>query len=111
MGLRDLLGIGKRSEANKAAEVSSSVTTLRDDLAVTAGEGAKTLDTEPLTTEFSTPAGMVGDLKGLGGARGGGAMPNQPYNPYVGLGGPFDPNMSKALYRIGGPHSFRRGAT
>ena len=100
MGLRDLLGIGKRSEANKAAEVSSSVTTLRDDLAVTAGEGAKTLDTEPLTTEFSTPAGMVGDLKGLGGARGGGAMPNQPYNPYVGLGGPFDPNMSKALYRI-----------
>ena len=32
MGLRDLLGIGKRSEANKAAEVSSSVTTLRDDL-------------------------------------------------------------------------------
>lgn len=91
MGLRDLLGVGKRSEAKKAAEVSSSVNVLSDDAPMSSG-----ID-EPVSSGFATPAAMAGDL---GRVAPRGAIANQPYNPYTGLGGPFDPNMSKALYRI-----------
>ena len=99
MGLRDLLGVGKRSEAKRAAENSSGLTNVLNEEVPSASSSSVTnLDTEPITSQSSTPAGMVGDLKGMGSSRG--AVPNQPYNPYTGLGGPFDPNMSKALYSI-----------
>ena len=91
MGLRDLLGVGKRSEAKKAAEVSSSVNVLSDDAPMSSG-----ID-EPVSSGFATPAAMAGDL---GRVAPRGAIANQPYNPYTGLGGPFDPNMSKALYSL-----------
>lgn len=104
MGLRDLLGVRKAPEANKASSSSSGVTNVLNEEVPSASSSAVAgLDTEPITTEFTTPANMIGgDLKGLGigggGARGGA---NQPYyNPYSGLGGPFDPDMSKALYSL-----------
>ena len=56
MGLRDLLGVGKRSEAKKAAEVSSSVNVLSDDAPMSSG-----ID-EPVSSGFATPAAMAGDL-------------------------------------------------
>jgi import inner membrane translocase subunit TIM23 len=87
MGLRDLLSV-RRGEKNKN-EASSS--------------GAKTLD-EPngsaVTTSalnenieqpnFGAPAESLALPSGASGA----------YNPYSGLGGPFDPSMNKAIYAL-----------
>ena len=86
-----MLGVGKRSEAKKAAEVSASVNVLSDDAPMSSG-----MD-EPVSSGFATPAAMAGDL---GRVAPRGAILNQQYNPYTGLGGPFDPNMSKALYSL-----------
>lgn len=101
MGLRDLLGVRKQapSEANKASSSSGPITNVLDEGVPSSSTSAVgNLDTEPITTNFASPASMVGDLKTMGG--GNGAGPNMPYNPYTGLGGPFDPNMSKALYSL-----------
>ena len=93
MGLRDLLGIGKRGESGKAAEATKGVNVLNDEAPMSSG-----MDGGPVSSGFATPAGMVGDLRAAPPPRG--AVANQPYNPYTGLGGPFDPNMSKALYSL-----------
>lgn len=105
MGLRDLLGVRKPPEANKASSSSSSGVTnvLNEEVPSASSSAVAGLDSEPVTAEFTTPANMIGgDLKGMGmgggGARGGANPPY--YNPYSGLGGPFDPDMSKALYSL-----------
>tara|TARA_B110000967_G_scaffold193191_1_gene220505 strand:+ start:1794 stop:2690 length:897 start_codon:yes stop_codon:yes gene_type:complete len=98
MGLRDLLGVGKRGETKQAVSpVSKGMgrgEVLADDTPMSSGEG--------VSSGFATPAGMVGDLRGTSSTAPlpRGAIANQPYNPYTGLGGPFDPNMSKALYSL-----------
>ena len=99
MGLRDLLGVRKGgSEANKASSSTGGgvANVLNEEVPSASSSAVADLGNEPMGTQnFSTPANMVGaDLgKAMGGAP-------QAYNPYTGLGGPFDPQMSKALYSL-----------
>ena len=51
MGLRDLLGVGKRSEAKRAAENSSGLTNvLNEEVPSAASSSVTNLDTEPITS-------------------------------------------------------------
>ena len=70
MGLRDLLGVRKAPDANKAPSSSSTTSVLPEE---------EVMSSEPISSSFSSPASMIGsgDLNRLGGGGGGGA-----YNPY-----------------------------
>ena len=99
MGLRDLLGLRRGDKGNNAAAAGRdaySSEIISEAVPEQGASGSSILD-EPVTSGFSTPAGMVSraDLAKMGTGASGVA-----YNPYTGLGGPFDPQMSKALYTI-----------
>lgn len=89
MGLRDLLGV-RRGDKGKN-ETSSSVEAVLDEPATAS---TASLDRETLEVpNFGAPAESVILPKSGGGAAGA-------YNPYSGLGGPFDPSMNKAIYSL-----------
>ena len=99
MGLRDLLGLRRGDKGNNAAAAGRDAYSsehISEAVPEQGASGSSILD-EPVTSGFSTPAGMVSraDLAKMGTGASGVA-----YNPYTGLGGPFDPQMSKALYTI-----------
>ena len=99
MGLRDLLGLRRGDKGNNAAAAGRDAYSsehISEAVPEQGASGSSILD-EPVTIGFSTPAGMVSraDLAKMGTGASGVA-----YNPYTGLGGPFDPQMSKALYTI-----------
>ena len=90
MGLRDLLGIrGKKEQASSSGGRSS--------------EQLDEIVPAPSTSSTAqTPADLSGGFgttssSSLAAANTSGSMP---YNPYTGLGGPFDPGMSQKLYSI-----------
>ena len=86
MGLRDLLGVRGRDKKN---EVSSSGTTNLNE--TTDGTGATSSISENIEQpDFGAPAESLPPLPATSGA----------YNPYSGLGGPFDPSMNKAIYAL-----------
>lgn len=99
MGLRDLLGVRCVPEVNQtptASSSSSGYTTLNEDTPSASGNSGGVSDLDPLLPgQFETPSAMAGDLSKLGAG-----SAQMPYNPYTGLGGPFDPSMSKVLYAI-----------
>jgi len=99
MGLRDLLGVRRVPEVNQtptASSSSSGYTTLNEDTPSASGNSGGVSDLDPLLPgQFETPSAMAGDLSKLGAG-----SAQMPYNPYTGLGGPFDPSMSKVLYAI-----------
>ena len=92
MGLRDLLGVGKRSEAKKAAEVSASVNVLSDDAPMSSG-----ID-EPVSSGFATPAAMAGDL--------GRVAPQPPFRDELAVARQRAGRSSRARGREGGSYRF-----
>lgn len=84
MGLRDLLGV-KRGDKAKAESSSADTKTL-DEPAL----GSTAIEENLERPNFSAPAESVSLPSVTSGA----------YNPYSGLGGPFDPSMNKAIYSL-----------
>ena len=84
MGLRDLLGV-KKGEKGKAESSSTVVTTLDEPVLAPAPH-----DEHIEQPNFGSPAEGVTLPPVTSGA----------YNPYSGLGGPFDPSMNKAIYAL-----------
>ena len=95
MGLRDLLGLRRGDKGNNAAAAGRDAypSEIISEAVPEQGASGSSIPDEPVTSGFSTPSGMVSraDLAKMGGGADGVA-----YNPYTGLGGPFDPQMSKA---------------
>jgi len=90
MGLRDLLGIrGKKEQASSSS-----------------GRTSEQLDEIIPAPSTSSTAQTPADLSGGFGTTSSSSLANtsgassMPYNPYTGLGGPFDPGMSQKLYSI-----------
>ena len=85
MGLRDLLGLRRGDKGNNAAAAGRdaySSEIISEAVPEQGASGSSILD-EPVTSGFSTPAGMVSraDLAKMGTGASGVA-----YNPYTGLG-------------------------
>ncbi|CAL52841.1 Mitochondrial inner membrane translocase subunit Tim17/Tim22/Tim23/peroxisomal protein PMP24 [Ostreococcus tauri] len=87
MGLRDLLGV-RRGDKGKNEASSSGTMTLDDTAGGSASNGALNENIEQ--PNFGAPAENF-SLP---------ASPSGSYNPYSGLGGPFDPSMSKSIYSL-----------
>jgi len=86
MGLRDLLGV-RRGDKGKHDTASGVAVLEEQSTASTANLDRETLE----VPNFGAPAeGVILPKRGASGA----------YNPYSGLGGPFDPSMNKALYSL-----------
>ena len=94
MGLRDLLGVRKPKAEQPGASSAAAETLLSDEVPAPSAATETLVDTEPISEGgFGAPAEMLGkDLPKV--------MPGGGYNPYSGLGGPFDQNMSKAIYSL-----------
>lgn len=87
MGLRDLLGV-RRGDKGKSEPSSSGATTLDDASGTSASSAAMHENIEQ--PNFGAPAESFTLPAAASGT----------YNPYSGLGGPFDPAMNKAIYSL-----------